>query len=126
MKNVFIDFWDWLTYNPNNIALYQIAKPVILFSVTLFIILLVYFSMFNGKITRKTVIISALSTLNFEFAILWEAYTLGCNKTLFVELVPIYPLIIILALLIAVKAYRRQKNTLIVQEDEKLDGQKIQ
>lgn len=106
--NVFETFYTWLTYNPTNIPVTEILMPGIsLFIITAVVIFLVSYA-FIRKFSVKLVIWSLFASLYTLIVLCWGLCFLSAN--IFVQMVPLYPLVVILLMLLVRKRMKARKG----------------
>jgi hypothetical protein len=104
MLNTFI---NWVTYNPNQISINTILPQIVIVYVVLVIMLCLFVAIFK-RISVKTVILSLLYTPYLMLSILWELCFI--TESLFITLIPVYPLIVYLVMKNGYK-YIRNRST---------------
>ncbi len=104
---MFNSFYNWVTYNPKQISLNTILQQIVFFYVVLVILLCLFVAIFKG-ITIKTFILSLLFTPYLMIGILWELCFI--TESLFITLIPIYPLIVYMFMKNGIK-YIKNKGT---------------
>lgn len=99
------EYYDWLTYNPANIPITSLIRPIAFALIIIAIIMCAFYYAFSEKVSFKTIIVCFLLSPYVLLSILWEICFL--NENLFVYLVPLYPVIAFLL----VKRLYSYKNT---------------
>ena len=84
-------FYDWLTYNPANIPITNLIRPIAFELIIIVIIMCVFCYVLSKKVSFKTIIGCFLLSPYVLLSFLWEICFL--NENLFVYLVPLYPMI---------------------------------
>lgn len=85
------EYYDWLTYNPANIPITSLIRPIAFALIIIAIIMCAFYYAFSEKVSFKTIIVCFLLSPYVLLSILWEICFL--NENLFVYLVPLYPVI---------------------------------
>lgn len=82
------EYYDWLTYNPANIPITSLIRPIAFALIIIAIIMCAFYYAFSEKVSFKTIIVCFLLSPYVLLSILWEICFL--NENLFVYLVPLY------------------------------------
>lgn len=98
-------FYSWITYNPYNINIKSVLPKIIIVYIVIVLLLCMFVVMFR-RITIKTIILSLICAPYCMISILWEiCFT---TETIFIGLIPIYPLIILLSVRYGIKYIRKR------------------
>lgn len=101
-------FYDWLTYNPANIPITNLIRPIAFALIIIVIIMCVFCYVLSEKVSFKTIIGCFLLSPYVLLSFLWEICFL--NENLFVYSVPLYPMI---AFLLVKKLYSYKNSELL-------------
>ena len=115
MINAFYEFYNFLTYNPENISITEIIVPVATCWIMCALILFVVWSIFLEKIVLKKLLISFLISPYFILSILWEIYFI--DENIFITLIPVYLLLI---LYFIIRLYRYIKKFVSIEMKRKI------
>lgn len=101
-------FYDWLTYNPSGIKLTEVIPQIITYYLVCLLLVYTFIATFKG-FTFRNLLSSFVVTAYFIGTFLWQLCFL--DRTMFVSLIPAYPLVILLVIKIAVKYFGIRKKT---------------
>ena len=99
-------FFEWMTYNPDNISIAEVLPHII----TLFLIVFVVVFIGMAVLTRfsfKTFVLSVMSSVYLFFVLFWQLCFY--SSSIWVGMMPIYPLLLIYGIVLGIRAYRKNK-----------------